>query len=99
VLLWVNYGRPRDRLTVANRSGQAITLLQVRVGGETHAFRDVAAGADVAAPLGGGDERVAGEGQLADGTRVRGQFANAAAVLVVLPGGQIELRPAGKLTP
>jgi hypothetical protein len=101
-LFWVFRGRTQNFLTVENRSGQAIALLQFTVAGQTQTVRDMAAGGEksVALPARGDDPLVV-EGRLADGTRIRGRFGSVAAVgerarLIVLPGGQIVFRQAGK---
>ena len=44
-LLWATRERLQNRLTVENRSGQAIALLRVTTGGATAVLRDVPAGA------------------------------------------------------
>jgi hypothetical protein len=106
-LLWAARGRSQDLLAVENRSGQPIALLEITVAGQTSTFRDVPAGADVTAALGGkSDDPFVVEGRLADGTMVRGRFAHVADALgggrtglVVLPGGQILFRQAGKTSP
>jgi hypothetical protein len=97
-LLWVVRRQSENRLTVENRSSQAIAYLQVTVAGKASTFRDVPPGAEVAVPLGGkAEDQFAVEGQLADGTRIRGRgVAGERATLVVLPGGQTEFRPGGK---
>jgi hypothetical protein len=91
--------RESPGLTVENRSGQAIAVLHVKVGGETSTFQDVPAGRELKVPLAnGGDTPFEVDGQLADGTRLRGRFGAGAApgkpraTLVILPGGQINVK-------
>jgi hypothetical protein len=103
-LLWLTWQQALNRLTVENRSGQPITLLQVTIGGETCTFRNVAAEAEVTAPFRiKSDDHFAVAGQLADGTILRGRvgyvtngMARERARLIVLPGGQLLLRQGGK---
>jgi hypothetical protein len=100
-LLWAWYRDRSPILTVENRSGQPIAELRVTAGGDTSTARDVQSDAEVATPLRtkGADHFVV-EGRLADGTLVRGRFGLTAGGeslrLVVMPGGQIVPRPAGK---
>jgi hypothetical protein len=98
LLYWPIHQRSRDTLTIQNQSGQRIDELRLTAAGETKTFHDVAPGAEVAAPL-KADDRFTVEGQLADGTMIRGQFGGTAgdrAPLVILPGGQLVFRQQGK---
>jgi hypothetical protein len=98
LFVWFTREHAQNRLTVENRSGQPIALLEVTITGQTTTFRDVASGADALVPLSNeGGQHFVVSGQLADGTRIRGQGTAAEhASLVVLPGGQIMVRQAGK---
>lgn len=104
LLLWNLHQRSGEFLTIQNQSGQPVARLRVTASGETKTFQDVAAGSGVMVPLGaGGDDRLTVEGELADGTLIRGQFGRSAAGsageragLVILPGGQLVFRPQGK---
>src|SRR5947209_1024368 len=70
--LWVNRQRSEDWLTVENQSGQPIAQLRLSAGGEGSSYKDVAPGAQVAAPFAvRSGEVFTVEGQLADGTRLR----------------------------
>jgi hypothetical protein len=97
-VLWANRQQTPNALTLENRSGQPVAVLRVTIGGQTQTFKDVRMGGSVSAPLGGqGNEHFTVEGQLADGTMIRGQFpATGPTTLVILPGGQITVRPSGK---
>jgi hypothetical protein len=90
--------RSQNLVTIENRSGQAIATLRITVGGQTSTFRDVAMGAGVTAPLGDkADTRFKLEGQLANGTMLRGQgVAGEGIDLIVLPGGEIKVRQGEK---
>ena len=85
-------------LTVENRSDQPISLLRVTVAGQRTIYTDVPAGGSRTAPAGGeGGDRFAVDGHLADGTMIRGEGSMPPGrALVVLPGGQILARPAGR---
>jgi allophanate hydrolase subunit 2 len=99
-LVWLAVRGNEVVLTVENHSGQALTVLEVKAGGKTATLRDVAAGAQSSAAVPGGHFDV--EGQLADGTRIRGHFGQLTGTsggqqrLVILPGGQIVLRQGDK---
>jgi hypothetical protein len=102
VLVWL-YDQHRKRgLTVENRSGQPIAVLEITAAGETSTFRDVPDGGQVSAPLGdsGGGFKV--DGRFPDGTRISGRFAPSGGPdlvttgLVVVPGGQIMPRKTRK---
>lgn len=87
--------RSRNIVTLENRSGQSISLLQITRGGETSTFKDVPTGAEITAKTReGGPFSV--EGKLADGTLIRSRFGEveARAELVLLPGGQLMFRKA-----
>jgi hypothetical protein len=92
LLVWA-WQRSQNHLIVENRSGQPIASLRITVGGESTAFRDVAVGAAVTSPfLVKSEDHFVVEGQLADGTMIRGSgAAGERARLVVGPGGQITL--------
>jgi hypothetical protein len=98
LLIWAIHEQSQDLLTIENRSGQPITLLRVTIAGESKTFKDVAKETAVTAPLGGkGDAGFVVEGQLADGTRIRGQFLKGGGRrLLVLPEGRLELGKAGR---
>jgi hypothetical protein len=98
-LLWTTRERPPEFLTVANRSGQRVSELQVTLGGETAAFRDVAMGSDVTVPLRvENGQRLTVAGRLADGTRLRvnGVIEEQVRLLVLLPGGEIKFQQPGR---
>lgn len=98
VLVWANKAPPASVLTITNQSRQAIDLLQVTVGGQVSSFKDVGAGAEVAAPVPAkGDVRFTVDGRLKDGTVIRGQgmFVEGLNV-IVQPAGGIAFRQAGK---
>jgi len=93
LFLWAMQERSQNLVTVENRSGQTIALLQVDRAGETSTFKDVMTGAEVrAASKTRSAFTVAGK--LADGTLIKGRFGEMGprAELVVLPGGQITIR-------
>ena len=105
LLVWGIWWRPQDRVIVENRSGESITLLEVRAGEESSTFHDVSAGAEVSAALRARvDKPFTVDGRLADGTRIRGSFRHPDGGgitgrqlnLVVLPGGQIVPRQGEK---
>jgi hypothetical protein len=98
LFVWFVWGRSPNHLTVENRSGLPVTVLRVTVGGDSYTLRDVASGADATAPLTvKGGERFAVEGKLADGTLIRaGGQTGDSAHLLVLPGGEVQFRPARK---
>ena len=97
-VLWVTRGGLQNRLTVENRSTQALPLLRITIGGETVAFHDMPPGGEEAAAFTTRrDDRFTVEGRLADGTLVRGVFGHLAngavgerARFIIRPGGQIE---------
>ena len=99
-LVWFAVRGNEVVLTVENHSGQAATVLEIKAGGKTTTLRDVAAGAQASAAVPGGPFDV--EGQLADGTRIRGHFGQLGGGpgsrqrLAILPGGQIVLRQGDK---
>ena len=99
-LVWFAVRGNEVALTVENHSGQALTVLEVKAGGKTATLRDVAAGAQKSTAVPGGPFDV--EGQLADGTRIRGHFGQLPGAsgggqrLAILPGGQIVLRQGDK---
>jgi hypothetical protein len=97
-LLWFSRQQEQNVLTVENRSGQAVAWLQVTVGGTTNKLPELANGADAPAGLrAGGDERFAVTGELKDGTRISGRGTlGERATIIILPGGQIQIRQAGK---
>jgi hypothetical protein len=97
-VLWALQPPPPNLLTIANQSTQPIALLNITVAGHRSVFKDVAVGAEVSAPLPAkGEAKFTVEGQLADGTVIRG---NGLAVkqlnFVVQPTGGLTLKPAGK---
>jgi hypothetical protein len=92
LLLWT-YQKTTSHLAIENKSGQAIALLRVTVAEHTTTFRDIAAGAAVEAPLGDkSGDTFAIDGQLADGTLIRGRGVAGGGQLVVGPGGVISVR-------
>jgi allophanate hydrolase subunit 2 len=99
-LVWFAVRGNEVVLTVENHSGQVATVLEIKAGGKTATLRDVAAGAQASAAVPGGPFDV--EGQLADGTRIRGHFGQLSGPsgggprLVILPGGQIVPRQGDK---
>jgi hypothetical protein len=97
-LLWYSRQQGQNALIVENRSGQAVARLDVTVGGATNTLRDLANGADAPAGLrASGDERFAVKGELKDGTRISGRGTlGERATITILPGGQIQIRQAGK---
>jgi hypothetical protein len=93
--VWYTHQRSQSRLTVENRSGQRIGVLEVTAAGEKETFRDVAVGAAVASssPVQRG-ERFEVKGRLADGTRIKiSGLIGERLELVVLPGGIVQFRP------
>ncbi len=103
LIVWATRREAEPAITVENQSGQPIAELHVRQGGEGNDFRDLAPGARVTIPLRHGQSNpLTVEGQLADGTLIRGRFGSAAgdgAALTVLPRGEIQFRPSGKSSP
>ena len=93
--------RASRNLTIENRSGQAIDLLQATVGDEPNTFRNVAAGVEVSAPCRAKDgDRFALDGRLEDGTRIRAKGTVGDSLhFIVLPGGEVKLRPRGMKSP
>jgi hypothetical protein len=106
-LLWVVWERFQNRLTVENRSGQPIALLEIAIGGETVAFRNMADGATVTAAFTiATDDHFAVEGRLADGTRLGGKFGYVTngmcgerAAFGVQPAGKIAFEQTGRISP
>jgi hypothetical protein len=92
LIVWA-IGRSGNVVTLENRSGQSIPLLQVVRGGETKTFQNVPPGAEVSATTG---ERgpFTVDGRLANGTLIRARFGDvkARAELTILPDGQLRLR-------
>lgn len=90
-LAWLYISRPPEGLSIENRSGQTIAKLRVTLGGQTMNFRSVASGATVSAPWGeGAAKQFVLEGELADGTLLRGRGTiGEVPRLIVLPGGQV----------
>lgn len=94
------YFRIENRLVVENQSGQPIASLKITVGGRTIVFENVQSGSKESSRffIGGGDHFVVA-GQLADGTRIKGDFSYVTtgmygehARFVVQPGGKIQFR-------
>lgn len=86
--------RAENRLTIQNRSGQAISELKVNVAGQTSPFQDIASGQDVVVSLGkqgaGGFDL---KGKLADGNLIHFvDVAPQSAPLVIGPGGAAAYR-------
>jgi predicted acyltransferase len=100
LFLWFTR-RPGEQLTVENLAGEPVKALKVTVAGESYTFRDVAAGAVVTTPLAAKEgERFAVEGTLTGGTMVRASGVMGASThLLVLPGGEVQFRPARKTFP
>ena len=101
VLLWIQIRSHKPTLTIQNQAGQPIPSLKVKVGEETRAFNDVAAGAEVSVPLRNRTESVRVELRLADGelhtyTGRAAESEDSEPVLVVTPGGQIGPRKSRK---
>jgi hypothetical protein len=69
----VIHASTRNDVEVENRSGQVISTLLIRMGGQTLRFDNLADGSTQSATRGGvrGDDHFTLEGQLADGTRIR----------------------------
>jgi hypothetical protein len=96
MLLWSLTRQSDNTLAVENRSNQRIAILQVTLAAKPTAFRDIAPGATARVRLVAGDS-VAVDGKLADGTLIRWHGTPPeGATLVVLPGGQIEVRTSRK---
>ena len=98
LLLWLSSRERARDLKIENRSQRTITLLQITVAGHTRTFRDMPDGGQVHVPLGASGGTFEIQGECADGTLLRGRFADteggpdvARLGLVVLPGGQITL--------
>jgi hypothetical protein len=98
--------RPPKLLTIENRSGRTIAVLDVTIAGKTSSFPEVRDGTDVNAPYESESDRFTIEGRFPDGSRIRGQFgsgtlglAGERPHLTIVPGGQILVRPAGKNAP
>jgi hypothetical protein len=90
-----------ERLTVVNRSGQVVRDLKIRVGEETVSFHHLAVGAERSATFRTGrQEHFVVEGELADGTMIRGTFGREASGeeprFVLEPGGHLTLDQKGK---
>jgi hypothetical protein len=98
---WFTRDRAANGLTIENRSQQPISVLRVTVAGQRNVYQNVPSGGSVTAPAGGeGGDRFALDGQLADGTMLRGAGGlPPGRALVVLPGGQVVTRPAGRAGP
>jgi hypothetical protein len=94
---WYARNHSPNYLTVENRSGEVITVLRITTAGETETFRDVAEKATKASPSPVQDgDRFVVEGRLADGTRIKtnGMISESSLHVIILPGGQIQFRPA-----
>ncbi len=100
VLLWwlTREQGQNNVLMVENRSGETVTELRVTVGNDTNRLHDLANNANANAVLRTGtDEPFSVKGELRDGTMIRGQGRlPEGAILVILPGGQIQIRQPGK---
>jgi hypothetical protein len=94
---WVLWPRP-NYLVVINQSNQAISVLTVKVGGETTQFDNLPAGMRVSAPFRIiGDDHYELRGQLADGTVIAtdcGYVTNGMddvqATFVIGPDGRVQ---------
>jgi hypothetical protein len=88
-------------LTVENQGREPVKTLRVTVAGESYIFRDVAPGAVLTTPLTVKEgERFAVDGTLASGTMVRASgLTGTSTHLLVLPGGEVQFRPARKTFP
>lgn len=92
-LAWSLMGRS-EPLMIENRSGQTISFLEVTVGGEKSSYQYLATGATVTAPM-----KVKSTDSFAVEGRVEKALIKAHGVLgenrhlIVLPHGQLELKP------
>jgi hypothetical protein len=91
--LWATQHRTEHFLTVENQAGQPIAVLRVTIAGQSKVLKDMAQGAKVTTPLAvRGDETFAVDGQLADGTLVKGHGKlPERAAFTILPGGQLNV--------
>jgi hypothetical protein len=96
---WAIWDRSQNRLTVENRSGQAIDIFRVSVGGDTVVVRELATGDETTAAfhVGRSKAHFVVDGRLADGTPIAGEFGYVSGGLggqrarfIVRPGGRIE---------
>ncbi len=93
-LFWFSREQFLKRLTIENRSEQAITTLKISRGDESIRFENVKSGTDVNTPFRvvGGDH-ITIEGELADKSRVKFMgMAPERLDLVILKGGRVEPR-------
>jgi hypothetical protein len=87
-----------QQLLIDNESGQTVAFLEITVAGKTTTFRNLPAGAVRTAPYRSrGDASFDLTGRLVDDTRIRlqGKLADNSQ-LVILPKGQVTIRPKGK---
>jgi hypothetical protein len=103
LLWWVLYGQAEAVVTIENQSGQAIARLRVTRAGATTEFHDLQPGAQVTVPARDGEQAAfAVDGELADGTLLRGRFSAVGAdrpTVIILPRGEVQFRLAQKRSP
>jgi hypothetical protein len=99
LLLYANKDQA-DPLTVLNRSGQPIARLKVTVAGKTSELNALPAGAAKTMPLtiNSPDEPFQVEGELANGTLIRGsgKVLEGASQLIIDPRGEFKFQQPGK---
>jgi hypothetical protein len=95
--LWAVQGRSQE-VTIENRSNQRISQLTITIAGQTSTFKGIKAGSQASAPLRfHSEDRFEVEGQLEDGTTIRSRgVIGERTHFIVLPGGELQFRPAGQ---
>jgi hypothetical protein len=94
MLVWVVSNRSHS-VVIENRSGQKIDRLEVTISGETSQFQGVPNGGQASGTFkSGGDAHFTVDGRLADDTRFHTSGkAGENLHFLVLPGGEVRLRP------
>lgn len=94
LLAWTTWRQLQTGLVIENRSGQAAAQIQVRMGEQTTTVPVVPRGEAVTLPAAFRGGAFTLEGRLVDGTLIRASGQAAAnARLVILPGGEVRLKP------